>query len=131
MTQLTFPYYAPRRNRLQELRQGRIPPEYGGKCTVYLLHADKPIGNRRTPHGTAQHYVGIVRSMDAAKLQRRIKQHNRAKQSAKLTAAMKRKRRKLTVAMIWLGVSPTFEKYIKSWKRHREFCVCCQDLPFF
>jgi predicted GIY-YIG superfamily endonuclease len=131
-TQASFFFAPPKLRKLDRLRQGILPDAWRGTCTVYLLHFHRPIGNLKNRHGTARHYVGIVRSADPYALKKRLWQHRKGYLNAsKITRALFQQGIGFHVGHVWRGVAPEFERVIKDWKNHKAFCEICQDVPFF
>jgi hypothetical protein len=130
--QTHFCFVPPKLRKLDRLRQGILPDELRGHCTVYLLHFHEQIGNLDKRHGTARHYVGIVRSADPEVLRTRLAQHRKGYANAsKITRALFEKGIGFDVGHVWHGVVSDFERVIKNWKQHSDFCEICQDVPFF
>lgn len=134
--QQTFPFFRPKMTKVERLQKGRVPPEYQGDGIVYLLHFAEEIGGD-SPRGKARHYVGWVHG-SYFELQRRLKQHRKGyKNSSKLTKYLFEQGIGFELGMTWERVSPSFERYIKDHKKHRDFCLCCYnethetDIPFF
>jgi len=130
--QLHFAFTPPKLRKLDTLRRGLLPADLRGDCTVYLLHFHQVIGNLDSRHGTARHYVGIVRSLDPDALRRRLWQHKKGyANGSKITRAFFEQGIGFHVGHIWTGVSSEFERVVKDWKNHKDFCEICQDVPFF
>lgn len=122
--QLFFPFVEPKERKLDALRKGVVPAEYAGDRVVYVLHFSQPMGGEKH---TIRHYVGSCQS-----LKDRLRQHRRGKNGARITQALKEKGISIECVHSWSGVSRAFERYIKSWRNHKNFCPYCSgDLPFF
>lgn len=131
-TQASFFFAPPKLRKLDRLRQGILPDVWRGTCTVYLLHFHQQIGNLEKRHGTARHYVGMVASTDPGALRKRLYCHRKGYANAsKLTRALFQQGIGFDVGHVWQGVSRDFERVIKDWKNHKDFCEICQDVPFF
>lgn len=122
--QLTFGFMPPKETKLDQLRRGHIPPEYQGDLVVYLLHFP-PMGGESHK---ISHYLGSCKELKS-----RLRQHLRGKKNAaKITAALKERGIRPECVMKWEGVNRAFERYLKSWRGHKQFCPYCSgDVPFF
>ena len=121
--QETFSFLKPKKCRLDCLRQGDIPEEFKGDLTVYLLHFSELMGSEK--HAIS-HYIGVCKD-----LKRRLKQHRRGKNGSAITNELKKRKIKFYCVQEWENVNRSFERYLKSWRNHKQFCPNCQDVPFF
>lgn len=87
--------------------------------TVYLIHYERPIGNLDNPHGTAQHYIGWCKDLDA-----RLHDHATGNGSH-ITRAFHEQGIAGTCARTWAGGRPV-ERRLKSWHKARQLCPICQ-----
>lgn len=136
--QQTFSFLPPKLTKVEHLQKGHIPPGYKGDGLVYLLHFAEEIGGDH-PKGKARHYVGYVHGSHF-ELRRRLNQHAKGyKNSSKLTRYLFEQGISFDLGMAWEGVSPDFERVIKDHRKHKDFCLCCENesrsqdeaIPFF
>ena len=86
------------------------------RCTVYLIHFDKPFGH-------AQHYVGVCKS--ERDVQERFREHG-ASNGSRLCRAAVQAGVKLMLARVWLDVPRYFELKLKG-RGKRKLCPICQE----
>jgi predicted GIY-YIG superfamily endonuclease len=123
-SQENFPSCQSQLTRLDALRKGRIPEDFQGEKTVYLLHFAKPFGTEKQ---SISHYLGITDN-----LPRRLRQHRKGnRQHCVITHELKKHHIAFCCVQTWEHVNQDFEQYLKSWKNHKLFCPDCQDVPFF
>lgn len=102
--------------------------------TVYLICADRPIGNPYSPYGQARHYIGWTLNIE-----RRIHEQRRAKprltkagkprkrqdRGARLCAAWNAAGIRWRVARTWVG-DRGLERYLKRQKHADRYCPYCR-----
>ena len=88
--------------------------------TVYLLHFTVKLGNPRTPHGEAQHYIGTSTNVET-----RLHEHL-AGTAAAITRAAVLHGAQLLIVRTWKG-SRHEERRLKRRKEAPRLCPLCRE----
>lgn len=89
------------------------------KGIIYLIHFDKPIGNRDNERGMAQHYIGFALDLDS-----RLAEHTNSN-GARIMAAVVDCGIDWKVVRTWKGGRKE-ERKLKNRKKARRFCPVCK-----
>ena len=89
---------------------------------VYLLHFTSPIGNPKSRHGQAQHYIGSTDDLD-----QRLERHRQGRSGSGIVRAFHQAGIEFELARIWEG-DRGLERKIKNRKEAPRLCPICQEM---